>query len=131
MRYARHVLGWLLIVWRFVTIFAWLGGPLYTFDLVKNGDDDMTALVSCSLPIALMIIGSLGFNFEKRGRILVRVGMFGSILLLLLDAFATFSFLFHWPGQRDERLIIAGLVAGFLAALSYIVLARSYLSRPR
>jgi hypothetical protein len=131
MRYARHVLGWLLIVWRFLAVFAWLGGPLYTFDLVKNGDEDMTALVCCSLPSALMVLGSLGFNFDKRGRILVRVGMFGSISLLLLDAFATVSFLFYWPGQRDEWLIIAGLAAGFLTALSFILLARSYLSRPR
>lgn len=131
MRYARHVLGWLLIFWRFVAVFAWLGGPLYTFDLVKNGDQDMTAIVFCSLPIALMVIGSLGFNFEKSARYLVRVGLFGSIALLLLDAFATISFLFYWPGYRDERLIIAGLIAGFLAAASYILLARSYLSRPR
>jgi hypothetical protein len=131
MRYARHVLGWLIIVWRFVVVVAWLGGPLYTFDLVKNGDEDMTAIICCSLPIALMMIGSFGYNFQKAGRVLVRVGLFGSISLLLLDAFATVSFLFYWPGQRDERLIIAGLVAGFVAALSFIMLARSYLSRPR
>ena len=125
------MLGWLLIIWRFVAIFSWLGGPLYVFDLIKNGDQDLPAIVICSIPIALMVIGSLGFNFEKSGRILVRVGMFGSISLLLLDAFATICFLFYWPGYRDERLIIAGLAAGFLAALSYMLLARSYLSRPR
>ena len=120
-----------MIAWRFVAVVAWLGGPLYTFDLVKNGDEDMTAIVCCSLPVALMLIGSFGFNFDKRGRFLVRVGLFGSVSLLLLDAFATLSFLFYWPGQRDEWRIIAGRVAGFLAALSYLMFARSYLSRPR
>jgi hypothetical protein len=131
MGYARHVLGWLLIVWRFLAVFAWLGGPLYTFDLVKNGDEDMTALVCCSLPSALMVLGSLGFNFDKRGRILVRVGMFGSISLLLINAFATVSCLFFWPGERKASVLVAGLIAGFLAALWYLLLARSYLSRPR
>lgn len=125
------MLGWMLIGWRFITIYAWLGGPLYVFDLIKNGDQDPRALVICSIPIALMLIGSLGFNFEKRGRSLVRVGLFGSISLLLLDGFATISYLFYWPGYRDELLIMTGLAAGFLAALSFMLLARTYLSRPR
>jgi len=125
------VLGWLLIVWRFVTIYAWLGGPLYAFDLIKNGDKDLPAIVITSIPIALMLLGSAGFNFEKAGRLLVRIGLFGSISLLLLDIFATVCFLFYWPGYRDELLVVTGLAAGFLAALSYLILARTYLSRPR
>lgn len=125
------MLGWMLIGWRFITIYAWLGGPLYVFDLIKNGDVDPRALVICSLPIALMLIGSLGFNFEKRGRLLVRVGLFGSISLLLLDGFATVSYLFYWPGYRDELLVTTGLAAGFFAALSFVLLARTYLGRPR
>jgi hypothetical protein len=130
MGYARHVLGLLMIVWRFVAVFAWLGGPLYTYDLVKNGDNDTTVLVVSTLPIVFMVNGSLGFNW-RRGRILVRVGMFGSISLLLINAFATVSFLFFWPGERKASVLVAGLVAGFLAALWYLLLARSYLSRPR
>jgi hypothetical protein len=125
------VLGWLLIAWRFITVYAWLGGPLYVFDLIKNGESDPKAIVFTSLPIALMLFGSLGFNFEKRGRLLVRVGLFGSVSLLLLDAFATICFLFYWPGYRDELLIITGLGAGFIAALSYLLFARQYLNRPR
>jgi hypothetical protein len=125
------VLGWMLIVWRFVAVYAWLGGPLYVFDLLKNGDDDLKTIVICSVPIALMLIGSLGFNFEKRGRLLVRVGLFGSISLILLDGFATVSYLFYWPGYRDQLLVITGLGAGFLAALSYVIFARTYLNRPR
>jgi hypothetical protein len=131
MRYAPHVLGWLLIVWRFVAIFSWLGAPLYTFDLIKNGDDDLRAIVICSLPIALMVLGSLGFNFEKSGRLLVRVGLFGAVAALLLDGFATLAYLFYWPGYRDPTLMVAGLAAGFLAAFGYMLLARTYLSRPR
>jgi hypothetical protein len=130
MGYARHVLGLLMIVWRFVAMFAYLGGPLYTYDLVKNGDNDTTVLVVSTLPIVFMVNGSLGFNW-RRGRILVRVGMFGSISLLLINAFATVSFLFYWPGERKESVLIAGLIAGFLAALWYLLLARTYLSRPR
>lgn len=125
------MLGWLLIVWRFVTIYAWLGGPLYVFDLVKNGDRDLPVVVVSALPIALMLLGSAGFNFEKAGRFLVRVGLFGSISLLLVDVFATVAYLFYWPGYRDELLVITGLAAGYLAAASYILLARTYLSRPR
>jgi hypothetical protein len=124
------VLGWLLIFWRFVAIFSWLGAPLYTFDLIKNGDEDYPAIVICSSPIALMIIGSLGFNFQKPGRLLVRVGLFGSVAHVLLVAFATISYLFYWPGYRDELLIVSGLIAGAVAALSYMLLARTYLSRP-
>jgi predicted MFS family arabinose efflux permease len=130
MGYARHVLGLLMIVWRFVAVFAWLGGPLYTYDLVKNGDNDTTVLVVSTLPIVFMVNGSLGFNW-RRGRILVRVGMFGSISLLLINAFATVSCLFFWPGERKASVLVAGLIAGFLAALWYLLLARSYLSRPR
>jgi hypothetical protein len=130
MGYARHVLGLLMIVWRFVAVFAWLGGPLYTYDLVKNGDNDTTVLVVSTLPIVFMVNGSLGFNW-RRGRILVRVGMFGSISLLLINAFSTVSCLFFWPGERKASVLVAGLIAGFLAALWYLLLARSYLSRPR
>ena len=125
------MLGWLLIVWRFVTIYAWLGGPLYVFDLVKNGDDDLRAIVIASIPIALMLVGSFGFNFAKAGRVLVRVGLFGSVAMFLLCAFATASFLFYWPGYRNELLVITGLAAGFLATISYLVFARTYLARPR
>ena len=125
------MLGWLLILWRFVAIFSWLGGPLYTFDLVKNGDDDMPVIIFCSVPIALMILGSLGFNFEKPGRLLVRVGLFGAVASLLLNGFATIAYLFYWPGYRDPTLMVAGLVAGFVASLAYMLLARTYLSRPR
>ena len=125
------MLGWMLIVWRFVTIYAWLGGPLYVFDLLKNGDEDLKTIIICSVPIALMLFGSLGFNFDKRGRLLVRIGLFGSVSLLLLDGFATVAYLFYWPGYRDQLLVITGLAAGFLAALSYIVFARTYLARPR
>lgn len=125
------MLGWLLVIWRFVTIYAWLGGPLYVFDLLKNGDKDLPVVIVCSIPTALMVIGSSGFNFETAGRFLVRIGLFGSVSLLLVDGFATVSFLFYWPGYRDEWLVISGLAAGFLASLSYIILARTYLSRPR
>jgi hypothetical protein len=125
------VLGWLLIIWRFVAIFSWLGGPLYVFDLIKNGDEDLPSVVICSLPIALMVFGSLGFNFEKPGRFLVRVGLFGAVASILLDGFATISYLFYWPGYRDPTLIVAGLAAGFVAAFAYMLLARTYLSRPR
>lgn len=125
------MLGWLLIVWRFVTIFSWLGGPLYTFDLVKNGDKDLPMIVICSVPISLMVLGSTGFNFERARRFLVRVGVFGSVSLLMMNAFATISYLFYWPGYRDQWLVVSGLVAGFVCAVSYILLARSYLSRPR
>ena len=125
------MLGWLLILWRFVAIFSWLGGPLYTFDLVKNGDEDLKAIIFCSAPIALMIVGSLGFNFEKPGRVLVRVGLFGAVASLLLNGFATIAYLFYWPGYRDPMLMAAGLVAGFVASFAYLLLARTYLSRPR
>jgi hypothetical protein len=125
------VLGWLLILWRFIAIFSWMGAPLYTFDLLKNGDEDLKAIVFCTVPIALMVIGSLGFNFEKRGRFLVRIGLFGAVSALLLNAFATICHLFYWPGYRNELLLIAGLVAGFVASLSYLLLSRTYLSRPR
>ena len=121
----------MLIAWRFVTIYAWLGGPLYVFDLLKNGDDDLKTIIFCSIPIALMLIGSLGFNFEKRGRLLVRIGLFGSISLILLDGFATLAYLFYWPGYRDQLLVITGLGAGFVAALGFILFARTYLARPR
>jgi hypothetical protein len=125
------VLGWMLIAWRFVTVYAWLGGPLYVFDLLKNGDEDLKTIVICSIPIALMLVGSLGFNFEKRGRLLVRIGLFGSISLILLDGFATVAYLFYWPGYRDHLLVMTGLGAGFLAALSFVLFARTYLARPR
>ena len=125
------MLGWMLIAWRFVTIYAWLGGPLYVFDLLKNGDDDLKTIIFCSVPIALMLIGSLGFNFEKRGRLLVRIGLFGSISMILLGGFATVAYLFYWPGYRDQLLVITGLAAGFIAAFSYIIFARTYLARPR
>ena len=129
MRYARRVLGTFLIVWRFVAVFSWLGGPLYTFDLIKNGDEDVKAIVICSLPIALMIVGSLGFNFEKSGRLLVRIGLFGAVASLILDGFATLAYLFYWPGYRDPALMVAGLAAGFIAAFGYMLLARTYLGR--
>ncbi|MBA3498878.1 MAG: hypothetical protein M4D80_14310 [Myxococcota bacterium] len=125
------MLGWMLIAWRFVTVYAWLGGPLYVFDLIKNGDKDLQAIVICSLPTALMLVGSLGFNFEKRGRLLVRIGLFGSISMLLLDGFATVAYLLYWPGYRDQLLVMTGLGAGFVAALSFVVFARTYLGRPR
>jgi len=125
------VLGWLLIAWRFVTIYAWLGGPLYLFDLIKNGDDDLKSIIITSIPIALMLIGSAGFNFEKAGRLLVRIGLFGSVAMFLLVAFATVCYLFYWPGYRDELLVVTGLAAGFLTTISYVILARTYLSRPR
>jgi hypothetical protein len=125
------VLGWLLIAWRFLTIYAWLGGPLYVFDLIKNGDDDLKSIIVASIPTALMLIGSAGFNFEKAGRLLVRIGLFGSVAMVLLDAFATVCFLFYWPGYRDELLVITGLAAGFLASISYVIFARTYLGRPR
>ena len=131
MRYAARVLGSLLIVWRFVAIFSWLGGPLYTFDLLKNGDEDLPVVLACSAPIALMLVGSLGFTFAKRGRLLVRVGLFGAVASLLLDGFATLAYLFYWPGYRDPMLMTAGLVAGFLAAFAYMIVARTYLARPR
>lgn len=125
------MLGWLLIAWRFLTIYAWLGGPLYVFDLIKNGDDDLKSIIVASIPTALMLIGSAGFNFEKAGRLLVRIGLFGSVAMVLLDAFATVCFLFYWPGYRDELLVITGLAAGFLASISYVIFARTYLGRPR
>lgn len=125
------MLGWFLIVWRFLAVFSWLGGPLYTFDLIKNGDEDLKAIVICSSPIALMMLGSLGFNFEKSGRLLVRVGLFGAVSSLILDGFATLAYLFYWPGYRDPTLMVAGLAAGFIAAFGYMLLARTYLSRPR
>ena len=125
------MLGRFLIAWRFVTIYAWLGGPLYVFDLIKNGDDDLRAIIITSIPLALMLVGSAGFNFERSGRLLVRIGLFGSVAMLLLNAFATLSYLFYWPGYRDQLLVITGLAAGFLAALSYLAFARSYLNRPR
>src|SRR5687767_5290519 len=108
-----------------------MGAPLYTFDLIKNGDEDLPAIVICSLPIALMVLGSTGFNFERASRFLVRVGLFGAIAHLLLNAFATISFLYYWPGYREPMLITAGLIAGGVTALAFILLARSYLSRPR
>ena len=125
------MLCWLLIIWRFVTVYAWLGGPLYVFDLIKNGDEDLKAIIFTSVPIALMLVGSLGFNFEQRGRFLVRIGLFGSVAMFLLTAFATICYLFYWPGYRDELLVITGLAAGFVTSLSYLLLARTYLSRPR
>ncbi len=124
------MLGRLLIVWRFVAIFSWIGAPLYTFDLIKNGDEDVKAVVLCSIPIALTVLGSAGFNFERAGRFLVKIGLFGAVSLLLLNIFATLCHLFYWPGYRDETMLIAGLVAGFLASISYLMLARTYLSRP-
>jgi hypothetical protein len=125
------VLGWLMIVWRFVTVYAWLGGPLYVFDMIKNGDEDIKAIVIASVPTALMLVGSLGFNFDKSGRLLVRVGLFGSVAMFLLCGFATVSYLFYWPGQRADLLVITGLAAGFLATISYAMFARTYLARPR
>mgnify|MGYP003483222186 CR=1 FL=1 len=125
------MLGWLLIAWRFLTIYAWLGGPLYVFDLIKNGDDDLPSIIITSIPIALMLIGSAGFNFEKAGRLLVRIGLFGSVAMFLLCGFATVSHLFYWPGHRAELLVITGLVAGFVATISYAIFARTYLARPR
>lgn len=125
------MLGWLLILWRVVAIFSWVGGPLYTFDLLKNGDEDLRVVIFCSLPITLMVVGSLGFNFAKPGRLLVRIGLFGSVASLLLDGFATVAYLFYWPGYRDPMLVTAGLVAGFVSSVAYLLLARTYLSRPR
>lgn len=122
------MLGWLLIVWRFVTIYAWLGGPLYVFDLIKNGDQDLKAIVIASLPIALMLVGSFGFS---GARVLVRIGLFGTVSMFLLCGFATVAYLFYWPGQRDALLVITGLVAGFLSTISYGLFARTYLARPR
>jgi hypothetical protein len=124
------VLGGMLIVWRFVAMVSWLGGPLYLFDLLKNGDDDLPVAAICTAPIALMMVGSFGFNASRIGRTLVRFGMFGSVSMLLLDCFATACFVFYWSGDRDEHIIIAGLAAGFIAAGSYLALARTYLSRP-
>jgi hypothetical protein len=120
-----------MIVWRFVAVYAWLGGPLYVFDLIKNGDEDLKAIVIASVPTALMLVGSLGFNFAKSGRLLVRVGLFGSVAMFLLCGFATISHLFYWPGHRAELLVITGLVAGFVATISYAIFARTYLARPR
>ncbi|HLL24186.1 MAG TPA: hypothetical protein VK427_18770 [Kofleriaceae bacterium] len=125
------MLGWLLILWRFLAVYAWLGGPLYAFDLLKNGDDDLRVLVICSLPVALVLVGSFGLDFTKPARFLVRIGMFGAVALLLLDAFATLCYLFYWPGYREPWLVLSGLAAGFVAALGYLVLARTYLARMR
>jgi hypothetical protein len=57
--------------------------------------------------------------------------LFGAVALLLMNIFATVCHLFYWPGYRNETMLVAGFVAGFVAAVSYLLLARTYLSRPR
>lgn len=110
-----------------------VGGPLYVYDLMKAAPHDLRMLAFCFAPVALMTLGALSFGAPpsvRRARLAVRAGLFGALLLVLINAFTAWS-LANGGTHALRPLIVAGTATGALASVLYILLARAFLTRPR
>lgn len=122
-----------LLVVRLLALASAAGGPLYVYDLLKASPQDWRLFAICFAPVGLMVFGSLAFGDPPSStfaRLSVRLGLFGAMALLILDAFTAWS-LVRGGTHPNLSLIVAGTAIGALASALYILLARAFLSRPR
>jgi len=122
-----------LLVIRLLAIASSVGGPLYVYDLLKASPKDLRMFAICFAPIAMMVLGSLAFGdppSDRLARLAVRVGLFGAIALVLIDAYTVWS-VARGGTHPNLLMILVGTAIGGVTSVLYVLLARAFLTRPR
>jgi hypothetical protein len=118
MRLATRILG----------LAAFLGGPLFVSDHLRESLGRDPAFAIAFAPLALLLFGTLTAAEEGPdafSRVAVAVGGIGAVGLLAMNAFAAWSLL-SGVTHPNATMIAFGIVAGFAAVATYAALARRF-----
>lgn len=129
-REARSCMVHVLVI-RVLALFAFVGGPLFIYDILKRSWDSPAAFVVTFLPVGFMILGALSLGDRDEDRlsaVAAVLGIAGAALLLAQNAYAAYKMIsgFEHPNQR---LIILGTIVGVAGAVMYTHLAIRFLRR--
>jgi hypothetical protein len=115
----------LFVIVAVMAVATYLGGPLYFSDELEATAGRLGALTVSGVPVLVAGVGAFSLwrtHPWNLGRWAVTAGLLALALISAMNTFVAVQIMAQWPAA-DGELLVAGMSAGALSALAYLVLA--------
>lgn len=115
----------LFVIVAVMTVATYLGGPLYFSDELEATAGRLGALAVSGVPVLVASVGAFSLwrtHPWSLGRWAVTAGLLAIVLISAMNTFVVVQIMAQWPAA-DGELLVAGMSAGALSTLAYLVLA--------